>query len=108
MGCKVDAIIDLIISILVDPAADPRSRKILVYSQWEDSLTVVAHALKYVRNFFETSLNCGRSCWIVGLLDCWIVGLLDKYDDDNEYDKQWKDGNNHQTYHPIAYYLKYD
>ena len=46
MGCKIDAIIDLIISILVNPAADPRSRKILVYSQWEDSLTVLAHALK--------------------------------------------------------------
>ena len=41
-------ILDIIQSILNDVNADPESKKILVYSQWEDSLFILAHVLKWV------------------------------------------------------------
>lgn len=47
-GSKMGKILDIIQSILNDENADPESKKILVYSQWEDSLCILAHVLQYV------------------------------------------------------------
>ena len=44
-GSKIDKILEIIQGILNDEDADPASKKILVYSQWEDSLTVLGHVL---------------------------------------------------------------
>ena len=45
-GSKMGKIVSIIQSILNDDDADPESKKILVYSQWEDSLFILAHVLK--------------------------------------------------------------
>ena len=45
-GSKMGKILYIIQSILNDANADPESKKILVYSQWEDSLYILAHVLK--------------------------------------------------------------
>lgn len=47
-GSKMGKIVSIIQSILNDDDADPESKKILVYSQWEDSLFILAHVLKWV------------------------------------------------------------
>lgn len=44
-GSKIDKILEIIQGILNDQDADPASKKILIYSQWEDSLTVLGHVL---------------------------------------------------------------